>query len=162
MTVGWIKRIALKHVYYHMWNRSPVQVWCMRQGNQCQCTGTFGSYCSSPPTAVRVGVVLFSFISIFKNLSSWNYFARVRWGSCWLTVRLETYRNCGLSADLGQALGKVEAGGWKTGIPPGAGTDGAAGTCSGKQKPRRHHRVRSGHSNWASPLEKLLRFSILK
>ena len=24
--------IALKHIYYHMWNRSPVQVWCMRQG----------------------------------------------------------------------------------------------------------------------------------
>ena len=32
-------RIALKHVYYHMWNRSPVQVWCMRQGAQSWCTG---------------------------------------------------------------------------------------------------------------------------
>ena len=29
--VGWFERIALKHVYYHMWNRSPVQVGCMRQ-----------------------------------------------------------------------------------------------------------------------------------
>ena len=28
--VGWFERIALKHVYYHMWNRWPVQVWCMR------------------------------------------------------------------------------------------------------------------------------------
>ena len=27
-------RIALKHVFYHMWNRSPVQVRCMRQGAQ--------------------------------------------------------------------------------------------------------------------------------
>ena len=26
MRVGWFERIALKHVYYHMWNRSPVQV----------------------------------------------------------------------------------------------------------------------------------------
>ena len=69
-------------------------------------------------------------------------------------VRLETYSNCGLGADLGQALGKVEAGGWKTGrvslsnrlagVPPGAGTDGVAGTCSGKQEPGRHHRARSG------------------
>ena len=47
------------------------------------------------------------------------------------------------------------------GIPPGAGTDGAAGTCSGKQKPRRHHRARSGRSNRASP-RKLLGFLILK
>ena len=37
--VGWFERIALKHVYYHTWNRSPVQVWCMRQGAQCWCTG---------------------------------------------------------------------------------------------------------------------------
>ena len=37
--VGWFERIALKHVYYHMWNRSPVQVWCMRQGAQGLCTG---------------------------------------------------------------------------------------------------------------------------
>ena len=31
--------IALKHVYYHMWNRTPVQVRCMRQGAQSWCTG---------------------------------------------------------------------------------------------------------------------------
>ena len=37
--VGWFEKIALKHVYYHMWNRSPVQVWCMRQGAQGWCTG---------------------------------------------------------------------------------------------------------------------------
>ena len=37
--VGWFEVIALKHVYYHMWNRSPVQVRCMRQGAQGQCTG---------------------------------------------------------------------------------------------------------------------------
>ena len=37
--VGWYGRMALKHVYYHMWNRSPVQVRCMRQGAQGQCTG---------------------------------------------------------------------------------------------------------------------------
>ena len=37
--VGWFERIALKHVYYHMWNRSPVQVQCMRQAVQGQCTG---------------------------------------------------------------------------------------------------------------------------
>ena len=29
--VGWSERIALKHVYYQLWNRSPVQVGCMRQ-----------------------------------------------------------------------------------------------------------------------------------
>ena len=29
--VGWSERIALKHVYYKVWNRSPVQVGCMRQ-----------------------------------------------------------------------------------------------------------------------------------
>ena len=27
----WFERIELKHVYYHMWNRSPVQGGCMRQ-----------------------------------------------------------------------------------------------------------------------------------
>ena len=32
-------KIALKHVYYHMRNRSPVQVRCMRQGAQGPCTG---------------------------------------------------------------------------------------------------------------------------
>ena len=37
--VGWFERIELKHVYYHMWNRSPVQVRCMRQGAQGWCTG---------------------------------------------------------------------------------------------------------------------------
>ena len=37
--VRWFERIALKHVYYHMWNRSPVQVRCMRQGAQGWCTG---------------------------------------------------------------------------------------------------------------------------
>ena len=36
--VGWSERIALKHVYYHMWNRSPVQVRYMRQGAQGCCT----------------------------------------------------------------------------------------------------------------------------
>ena len=36
--VGWFERITLKHVYYHMWNRSPVQVQCMRQGAQGWCT----------------------------------------------------------------------------------------------------------------------------
>ena len=29
--VGWSERIALKHIYYQVWNRSPVQVGCMRQ-----------------------------------------------------------------------------------------------------------------------------------
>ena len=37
--VGWSERKALKHVYYHMWNRSPVQVRCMRQSAQGWCTG---------------------------------------------------------------------------------------------------------------------------
>ena len=37
--VGWFDRIALKHVYYHMWNRMPIQVLCMRQGDQGCCTG---------------------------------------------------------------------------------------------------------------------------
>ena len=27
--VGWFGRMALKHVKYHIWNESPVQVWCM-------------------------------------------------------------------------------------------------------------------------------------
>ena len=40
MRVGRFERIALKHVYYHMWNRSPVQVWCNKQGTQSRCTGT--------------------------------------------------------------------------------------------------------------------------
>ena len=29
--VGWSEWTASKHVYYQMWNRSPVQVGCMRQ-----------------------------------------------------------------------------------------------------------------------------------
>ena len=37
--VGWFERIALRHVYYHMWNRSPVQFQCMRQGGQGWYTG---------------------------------------------------------------------------------------------------------------------------
>ena len=37
---GKIERIALKHVYYHMWNRWPAQVQCMKQGAQIQCIGT--------------------------------------------------------------------------------------------------------------------------
>ena len=37
--VGWSERIALKHVYYYMWKRSPVQVRCMRPGAQGWCTG---------------------------------------------------------------------------------------------------------------------------
>ena len=38
VTVGWFERIALKHVYYHMWNRWPVQVRCMWQDTQGWCT----------------------------------------------------------------------------------------------------------------------------
>ena len=38
--VGWFERIALKHLYYHIWNRWPVQVWCMKQGTQSWGTGT--------------------------------------------------------------------------------------------------------------------------
>ena len=34
------ERIALTHAHYHMWNRSPVQVRCMKQGTQSRCTGT--------------------------------------------------------------------------------------------------------------------------
>ena len=37
--VGWFRRMALKHVYYHMWNESPAQVRCMGQGAQGWCTG---------------------------------------------------------------------------------------------------------------------------
>ena len=37
--VGWLGRMALKHVCYHMWNESPVQVRCMRQGVRGWCTG---------------------------------------------------------------------------------------------------------------------------
>ena len=37
--VGWFGRMALKHVYYHTWNESPVQIRCMIQGVQGWCTG---------------------------------------------------------------------------------------------------------------------------
>ena len=37
--VGWLGRMALKHVYYHMWSASQVQVQCMRQGTSDCCTG---------------------------------------------------------------------------------------------------------------------------
>ena len=37
--VGWFERMALKHVYYHIWNRSTVQVRCMIQGAWGWCTG---------------------------------------------------------------------------------------------------------------------------
>ena len=37
--VGWFERMALKHVYYQMWNGSPVQVQCMGQGAWGWCTG---------------------------------------------------------------------------------------------------------------------------
>ena len=37
---GWFGRIALKHVNYHMWNESPVQVWCMTQDARGWCTGS--------------------------------------------------------------------------------------------------------------------------
>ena len=37
--VGWFERIALKHVFYFMWNKLPVQVRFMRQGAQGWCTG---------------------------------------------------------------------------------------------------------------------------
>ena len=32
--------LAVKCVYYHVWNRSPVQVRCIRRGAQGWCTGT--------------------------------------------------------------------------------------------------------------------------
>ena len=37
--VGWYGKMALKHVNYHMWNESPVQVRCMIQGTRGWCTG---------------------------------------------------------------------------------------------------------------------------
>ena len=33
------KKTLFEHVYYHMWNESPVQVQCMRQGARGWCTG---------------------------------------------------------------------------------------------------------------------------
>ena len=39
--VPWIfKEQETEHVYYHMWNRWPVQVRCMKQGTRSQWTGT--------------------------------------------------------------------------------------------------------------------------
>ena len=38
--VGWFERIALKHVYYHMQNRWPGQVQCMKKGTQSWYSGT--------------------------------------------------------------------------------------------------------------------------
>ena len=37
---GIIWRIALKHVYYHMWNRWPVQARFVKQGTESWCTRT--------------------------------------------------------------------------------------------------------------------------
>ena len=37
--VGWSERTALRHVYYQVWNRSPVQVGCMRQVLQAGALG---------------------------------------------------------------------------------------------------------------------------
>ena len=37
--VGWFGTMALKHVYYHMWNESPVQIQCRIQDAQGWCTG---------------------------------------------------------------------------------------------------------------------------
>ena len=37
--MGCFERIALKHVYYHIQSRLPVQVRCMRQGARGQGTG---------------------------------------------------------------------------------------------------------------------------
>ena len=37
--VGWFGKMALKHVEYHIWNESPVQVRCMIQYAQGWCTG---------------------------------------------------------------------------------------------------------------------------
>ena len=36
---GWFGRMAVKHVYYRVWNVSPVQIRCMRQGAWGWCTG---------------------------------------------------------------------------------------------------------------------------
>ena len=37
--VGWFERIALKYVYYHMWNGSPVQVWHMNRAFKASALG---------------------------------------------------------------------------------------------------------------------------
>ena len=41
---GWYGRMALKHVNYHMWNQSPVQVCCMIQDAWGWCTGMTQRY----------------------------------------------------------------------------------------------------------------------
>ena len=38
--MGRYERIALNHVYYHIWNRWPAQIRCMKQGTQSWCSGT--------------------------------------------------------------------------------------------------------------------------
>ena len=35
----WLGRMALKHIYYHMLNESPVRVRCMIQDARGWCTG---------------------------------------------------------------------------------------------------------------------------
>ena len=37
--VGWFGRMALKHIYYHVRNESPVYVWCRMQDAWGWCTG---------------------------------------------------------------------------------------------------------------------------
>ena len=37
--VAWFGGMALKHVYYHIWNGSPVQVQCKGQGAWSWCPG---------------------------------------------------------------------------------------------------------------------------
>ena len=54
--VEWFERMALKHVYYYMWNRSPVQVPCMRQGALGQYTGwPWGTRCRGMWRGVQDG-----------------------------------------------------------------------------------------------------------
>ena len=38
--VGWFGRMALKYVYHHIWNESPVQIWCTILDAWGWCTGT--------------------------------------------------------------------------------------------------------------------------
>ena len=37
---GMIWKQNIETCIYHMWNRWPVNVWCMKQSTQSQCTGT--------------------------------------------------------------------------------------------------------------------------
>ena len=46
--VGWFERRAMKHVYFHMRNRSPVQVQCMKQGTQNRCSGKAQRFGNKP------------------------------------------------------------------------------------------------------------------